>query len=276
MLSRIVSTVSLNEILKTDPWIAVPNEIEVNKQVEQYCLGFKKYIPVQTVETGDIVTVELKSNTDFFNRTIKINVGKGFFDKELENRLLGMTLDETAVAEHYKAGNVTIHVIEILRLCIPQLTDELAMCSQLDGVRTADEYRRYISKELMREEAFQKAYDYFIKIIEKSVFSIDESEIDSLVEQEMNRCRSIAKEQGLVFDEMSKEQLLGSVGQPDIPSFKRMVRELYTEQLSIALLYLLWKKQNAEKQEVLISELQELSYQAQHYLADFLLNSVTF
>ncbi len=55
----------------------------MNREINGLCKKFKKIENADSVEKGDVVTLNLKSNKSKYNRTgFKINVGSNLFDRE--------------------------------------------------------------------------------------------------------------------------------------------------------------------------------------------------
>lgn len=268
MRSKLIAAAPLEDFIKSGKWCPKLNEEEVEKQVEQFRLGYREYRAQQTIESGDIADIELTSKNPFFNRRIKINVGKGLFDKELEQALLGKRLDETAAVTHSSAGEILVCVKDIQRLWVPPLSDGLVARAGLEGIHSAEEYMQKLRRENLKKNARETAYESMRAIIAESRFELDGGEVSFLIESEMERCRRIAKEQGEVFDDFDSKKLLGAVGQPTIDDFRRMLDEMLREQLSSSLLYLYWQGKDGESQPITPELINGLSYEAVLYLAE--------
>lgn len=274
MISRITKAASLEALLVADNWQPNIDDVDVQTQVRQYCLKFKEYQQCDSVADGDIVTAQLQSQDSFFNRTLKINVGKGFYDKEIEKSLLGMGLSQTKELLHSKAGKVVITITDIQRLAIPELTDELVCRNNEEGICTVEAFLKKIHRELAMEQIQEKAFYYIDALIEQSEFTIVSEEVDSLVEQEMNRCRSVAVGMGLVFDEMTEEELLGAVGQPDIPSFKLMLNDMMRVNICQALLLHEWQGKDPDALEIIEDDVVDASCGASDYVIQKMLEKL--
>ena len=247
------------------------DESAVHKQVEQFCLNFKVYMHQGSIAAGDIATVQLQSADAFFNRTLKINVGKGFYNKELEDALVGLEIGSDCCVEHSKAGRIAVRVLDVQRLQIPELTDALVQQGGLDNIHTAEDYIRKIRRDLSMEDFRDRSYRYIDEVISESEIFVDRDEVESLAAQELNRCRDIAKSQGMVFDEMTEEQLLGAVGQPDIPGFMEMVRGYSHLNICQALLVLHWQGKDAAEVPVVQDRIVDISCEASDYIVERLL-----
>lgn len=268
MRSKLIAPALLEDFIGDAKWRPETDEEEIEKQTEQFRLGYREYRAQQTVESGDIADLELTSEEPFFNRRIKINVGKGLFDKELEKALLGKRLGETYTVAHSSEGDISVFVKDIQRLWVPPLSDELVERAGLEGIHNAEEYKRSIRLENLKKNARETAYDCLNGMIAESVFELDGDEVSFLIESEMERCRRIAEEQGEVFDDFDSEKLMGAVGQPTIEDFRRMLNEMLREQLSSSLLYLYWQGKDSESQQLTPELINGLSYDAVLYLAE--------
>lgn len=274
MKSKIMKAASLEMLLADDNWQPQIDSTAVQTQVRQYCIKFKTYQQCRSIIVGDIAKVELQSQDSFFNRIVKINIGKGFFDKELEDILSGMHLFQTAEVAHSKAGTIKVSITDIQRLVIPELTDALVLRSGEEGICTVQDFLKKIRRELAMEQVREKAFFYIDELIAQSEIMVDSEEIGALLEQEMERCRGIANGMDLVFDDMTEEELLGAVGQPNIPSFKIMLKDMMRVNICQALLFLYWQGRDPVTLPVIEDDVLDASCGASEYVVQKLLENL--
>lgn len=180
------------------------------------------------VRRGDRVTLELQSNLDKFNKkNIPVVVGMGLFNRELEDKLQGMKKNEAA-SLNIGGSPVTVKVLHIKRKIVPDLTDEMIKKLRIEGINTVDEFRRYTCNEKFsksKEEKFEEIYGIVLnEVVTKSEFTLVEEDFKELLETELNRCRLLSKMENLVFEEMTREQLMARVPCGSIDEFKVFLR----------------------------------------------------
>lgn len=234
MISRVLNVYDMERAVGEWNWRSVPDEGNVQENMYQVALKYRTYEPADRVWKDDLVTVEMASAIKKFDRTLKISVGRGMFDSAFEKELLDKCVGASDLYESGQ-GEVRYTVKDITRLIVPAVTDEMALAEQIEGVTTAqelyDHYRRQSLMEKLQDESFPFTDDY----IGRCRFQIENSDLDEMCETEMERCRKISASLGMVFDEMSREQLLGAVGCENIPQFKSMIREYFQKTLRIGL-----------------------------------------
>ncbi len=267
MKSKIETMASLEELLQKDDWKPDVDEHELAEKEKQYCLKFKTYTQVDTVCDGDVVTVELQSEKEFFHRTVDIAVGKGFFDRDLEAALIGMKLRQTSEVSHGDAEKIIARIEDIRRLSVPELTDELLKRND-DQFHTVDEFRRSVLREMSADQIRERSFFYMDELIRQSNIYIDEAEVESLTEQEIDRCREIAKGMGKVFDEMTSDELLGAVGEPDLDSFRHMVRDMSRTNICQALFQLNWENRDSLSFPVIEKDILDEACEASNYVVN--------
>lgn len=234
MRSKILRACDLMQAVQDFPWKARPDEKSADEKMYQIALPHKRYEQAETVAPGDVVSITMRAEHKKFNRTIKLQVGSNMFDRELEAALVGKMPNREYSLEH-PVGTVAYCIGDIQRLVIPEVTDEMAVAAEMEGVHTARALRQYYLKQALKEELRNEAFGFVEKFLKQWEFSIDEAELDEMDEEEMERCRQISRSMNLVFDEMTEEQLLGAVGCHNIPEFRTMIHGFHTKVLSAAL-----------------------------------------
>lgn len=163
--------------------IKVP-EAAVDQALHQVA---KRYLTISRtdgpVQKGDIVIVDMQSGDTAWQREGEhINVGLGFSEPILEESLLGMyTGGEKSLS--IKDSCVAIRVRSICRLTVPVLTDEHVQALGIDGVNTVEDYRAYVTENLLEKAKLEKLnalIPYVIKqIAEQSQFRIPEDALQA-------------------------------------------------------------------------------------------------
>lgn len=128
-------------------------ELKVSqKAVDQELAGTAdRFLTIEPVEDeiteGDIVAVELTDDAEESGtKIVQVNMGLGFCNEELEAGLFG--LRRGAEAKISVAGRpVPVRVISVKRRMVPPLTDALIQRLNLEGISTAEDYRRYLVRQ---------------------------------------------------------------------------------------------------------------------------------
>lgn len=187
----------------------------MNREINGLCKKFKKIENADSVEKGDVVTLNLKSNKSKYNRTgLKLNVGSNLFDREFEKQLIGLKVGEDALL---KAGDddVEVRVIESRRSIYPELTDEIVAEGMMreeynePDIKTVEQYL-----PRLHDDVFEVLGDDWLRdesvwlmseVTSKSEILYDDDEISGLVEQTVEDLEKDLNEEGRSLDTMSEQ-----------------------------------------------------------------------
>lgn len=191
------------------------------EQIEEELLVLRKkhaeLVEVKEVSIGDIALLSCKSENKKFNKEgITINVGKGLFNKELENNLLGMKKAEEK--EFVVNGDkVCTRIDKISRNVIPELTDENAIKWNFEGLKSVKELRKWFidkqHEEFIKDNAFNAALYIEGQVVEKSSFALDEGDLSRAHQNGQKMASDMMRDEGTPLDTMTEEQaqeILGS------------------------------------------------------------------
>ena len=234
MRSKVIRSASVEALVEQYSWQAVPDQEAVQEQIYQVALKYKKYDSVESIAAGDVAALTMVSDVKKFNRKLKLQVGANMFDRELEAALVGGEAGKTFAVSH-PAGQITCTVEAIQRLVVPALTDEMAQQLQIDGISTAAALKEHYLAENLKKQLQNEVFDFIPVFLSQWGFEIDEQDLTDMDEQEMERCRGISQSMGMVFDEMTEQQLLGAVGRPSIPAFREMIHGYHRKTLQAML-----------------------------------------
>lgn len=235
MKSAVLYEYDLKKAVTDTDWDITIDKKKLQDALHQVALKYSSYAAADTAQKGDILSAKLESDLTRYNRQLQLNLGSGLFDKELEDDMLGKSTGK-AYSVHLSGTDVTYEILEISRLVVPELTDEMAKKEGIPGVETVAQLIGYYTEADFREQLSRKMNPFLKSYLEKCSFELSPEDIDFLDEQELERCRKIARSMGLVFDEMKGEQMQGAVGCENIDEFKTMIHGLNTENLMLALL----------------------------------------
>jgi len=177
----------------------------------------------------------------------------GLFNKNLEDKLVGMKKDEMNEIS-IDGSSVKVKVVNIKRKIVPDVTDEMIKKLEIEDVNTVDEFKKYAYNEKaskMKEEKFEVIYGIVLdEVIEKSKYTLENEDLEKLLEAELNKCRALSKLENLVFEEMTKEQLMTRVARESIEEFKEFLKT----QNEITLKWMLVAIESARKENVVFNE----------------------
>lgn len=177
----------------------------------------------------DVVTLTLSGSTPRTNRTdVRVVVGTGYFDAEIEQALVGRPVAKPFVI---RVGGeaVQAYVSSAIGRVIPAPTDELV--SELTG-GTFGGVAAFLAARA-EAHASQRAATYETEalfalldaVTEGNDVIFDDSEIACLVENELAECRRQAAQEGLVFEEMSSAELEARVAASSVEEFVERSRQ---------------------------------------------------
>lgn len=230
MKSTMLKSYDLQKAIDEWIWKSEVNEGAVQEDIYQVCLKYKTYQTQSDVWAEDIVSVKLSSQMKKFNRIVKIRVGSKLFDVSLEQELIGKNVGQEYVFQH-ESGEVKYTVLESKRLIVPFLTDEMAKAENIEGVTSMNGMIDYFRKQDLYDKIYGESYEFVDTFLNKCEFIISEEELHAYEEDEMERCRAIGREEGVDFDTMSEQEMLGAVGCRNIAEFRAMIRDLFTREM---------------------------------------------
>ncbi len=160
----------------------VPFETDREQLAESLLFLRKKYAcrtGVDTVKSGDIVTIRCRSEKTKFNKdNITVNIGKNLYSRELETQLIGLSVGEerNLIADD---AAVSVQVLKAERTALPELTDEFVEKTFRDFHTYADLESWYINDQLedhIKQQAALAADELRHQALEKSEIMVDEGE----------------------------------------------------------------------------------------------------
>lgn len=195
------------------------DQARYERDFKNFCKRFATKEEAAEIKAQDMATISCSSeNPKFQKEHITVRIGLNMYSKELEEKLIGMTVGETR-AFPVGSDSVTVTVEKSIREVIPELTDELAASSGISYIKTAEDaymYCRYKQYDDVLEESADNASVHISRqVMEHSSFDLDSGEVETAVQfasQIMNP-DSLAK----IADDADMEE--SEVFGKDIPSF---------------------------------------------------------
>lgn len=232
--THIVSEIDIDSYIAAEDTSAFPNEKSFEIELEAIAKKNVLLIPVESINTDCVAELALSGSIKKFNRdNVKVTVGKNLFNKSLEEHLIGMKTGQTKTIT-VDGADISVSVISIYRKLIPVITDELIKKENIEGIGTIADYREKYFSNQKDQAVIDIANSVLTKIIAQHEFCVDNGEVDFLVEQSMEHCRRLSKEEGKVFEEMTSEELGIRVAAGSIEQFKRNCSKYHTNFLKIS------------------------------------------
>ncbi len=194
---------------------------------------------VTSVEVGDSVTFSCTSDNPRFNKaSVTVNVGKGLYNRELENRLVGMTVGQTATVSVAETA-VTVTVCSAQRRHVPVIDDAFVE-SHFSEMHTVNDLREWYRQEqiqqLLQMTAQEAAVYLTEQVIAHSEFAIDAEELSAARESGERSVREMWDMNGIPLDTMTDEQAEELLGYPTAQAYidwfaKLSEQDVYTATL---------------------------------------------
>ena len=224
MKSKVVKLADYQTELKNFKIDFKLDEAILDEALKSVVIKNKQLVSVNKIEKGNIVTVNLKSEAKKFNKNnVKIIVGSNYFSKDFEAQLIGLTLAEEKIVEA-DGFAIDTRIVEINRISLPELNDELIKNENIDGIKTVADYKKLIyetnKEKYIQDEVAKLSMNILQKLSEESKFDIDDEDVLYMCNNALDFYRKVSKEQGLVFEEMTREQLMAGLAAESIEEVK--------------------------------------------------------
>lgn len=223
---------------------------DIERTLERESMLVKKAGEEVKVEAGDTVVFDFEGFKDgvaFEGGSAKdysLEIGSNQFIPGFEDQMIGMkegeekelnvTFPEDYHAENLKGAKVVfkVNVKEIKIKEKPVLDDEFVKGLKIDGVDTADAYKKHIRKEIKEhkeehadEDAKQALYQ---KVVENSTFELADDLIDEEADYSLKQAEAQAKQYNLDL-----QTLLMYTGGGTVEEFKAKLHEQAKNTLSL-------------------------------------------
>lgn len=192
-----------------------PDEAALEAELRRLTNPYIRWEDGTTVSPGDQVVCRLASDCPRFQREkVRFVAGSGMFHKELEDMSTGMEVGETREAV-LPEGKVSLTLTGVMNRVVPEASDEMVEKLGLEGVHTVAAYRAYLLEQ-QKEAAFQEdSYDalnhLMREVISGSEFVLDREDWEEPINRELDRCRTLCRQEGMTLEEMTPEQFQGRI-----------------------------------------------------------------
>lgn len=177
---------------------------------------------VTSVEVGDSVTFSCVSEKPRFNKaSVTVNAGKGLYSRELENKLIGKIVGQTATVQ-VGGIDVTVTIRSAQRRSVP-IIDDAFVDSHFPGLHTVEDLREWYRKDQLEQYlqiTAEEATNYMKEqVIANSEFVIDETERAAARAACERSVREMWEMNGIPLDTMTDEQAEELLGYPTAQSY---------------------------------------------------------
>ncbi len=188
------------------------NEEEIAEEIKKLAKKHGRLVDAERVESGDFVTIKSVSEIKKFNKeSISLTVGKNLFDKEVEQQLIGMTVNETK-----SLADCRVEVKKIQRRIIPDLTDEYIASLNIEGISSLTQLKESIIAKQKDEyiEDYKEALAVYLseRVNGESSFELAEDEIDGAKKRSRKMADDMLAASGLDVDKATDEQIRQACG----------------------------------------------------------------
>lgn len=191
-------------------------EEELTKEMEKLRSRYGTMEAVETIETGDIVTLKLQGESPRFNKaSVQVRVGKGLLDRELEEKLVGLSLQET-VSLTTAGEPVEVTVLDIRRRQLAPLTDEAVATWGLEDISTVEGLKASIISKKRNQyvEDMSEALAVYLneEVCRRSTFALDEGELETARQEGHSMAVDMLRSSGLNPDTATDEEVQAVTG----------------------------------------------------------------
>ncbi|MDE6880288.1 MAG: hypothetical protein K2P20_02895 [Oscillospiraceae bacterium] len=205
-----------------------PDEEALDRELQRLTNPYIRWEVGSAVSAGDQVVCCLVSDCPRFHKeNVRFVAGSGMFQKELEALSIGMSVGETREAQ-LPEGRVTLTVQSVMNRVVPAVSNEMVEKLGLENIHTVEDYRAYLLGQ-QKESAFQKAaYEPEQRLMETvitgSEFVLYKEDWAALVNRELERCRELFRQEGIVMEEATAEQFNGRIPVKSYHEFVAMLQ----------------------------------------------------
>ena len=193
----------------------VPDDAALEAELRRLTNPYIRWEAGTAVSPGDQAVCRLVSDCPRFQKEkVRFVAGSGMFHKELENLSMGMTVGGTREIV-LPEGRVSLTLTGVMNRVAPEPGDKMVEKLGLDGVHTVAAYRAYLLEQ-QKAAAFQEdSYDalnhLMREVISGSEFVLYREDWAEAINRELDRCRTLCRQEGMVLEEMTPEQFNGRI-----------------------------------------------------------------
>lgn len=193
----------------------VPDGAALEAELRRLTNPYIRWEDGTTVSPGDQVVCRLASDCPRFQKEkVRFVAGSGMFHRDLEDMSIGMEAGETRETVPPE-GKVSLTLTGVMNRVVPEPGDEMVEKLGLDGVHTVAAYRAYLLEQ-QKAAAFledsRDALNHLMReVISGSEFVLYREDWAEAINRELDRCRTLCRQEGMVLEEMAPEQFNGRI-----------------------------------------------------------------
>lgn len=184
----------------------VADDAQLEKDMQRQLRRYGTVVSADRVENGDTAVLRCRSKLPRFQAdAVTVAVGKGLFDRQIEQGILGMNVGECRCV-HVGGEAVEVELICAKRTQLPERTDEAIAALHIDGITSINDLRllclqKQVDGFLLEDENPDMASAYIWQEVAKnSTFRRDESEI-ALMDRRAEKKQADMQQRGELNEE---------------------------------------------------------------------------
>lgn len=183
----------------------------LEKELIKYRSRYGTMEQAETVAEGDIASLRLQGCSPRFNKdTVQVRVGKGLLSRELEDKLIGLSLEQT-VALTADGEEVQVTVLDIRRRILAPLEDAVVASWGLEEVASVEALRQHIVNSACNQyaEDMGESLALFLsdEVCRLSTFILDEEELEIARKEGHDMAADMLRSSGVDPDTATDEEI---------------------------------------------------------------------
>lgn len=228
MRTKLISLADTESVLQKINEVHLPNESDLEETIKkELTKGHVFYIQKdenQPITLGNKVTLKISSNISKFNKDkVSINVGSKLYSEIVENALIGLKVGacKTVVIN---GENAEFTVLKAEELCYPELTNDMVVEKNIEGVKTLAKFKEYYLAKKQSEIVKAYAQACIHELIKQSEFAeMNQLDIKEVIDQQFNVLRERFLHSDLDLETLSQEEWEQNFYNPEkYPYYKKI------------------------------------------------------
>ncbi|MCG7381708.1 hypothetical protein [Paenibacillus sp. ACRRY] len=245
--STLIKLANYKDMEITDDMRGEPlNENEIEGFLDKLAKRNVVTTDVEKIESGDFAVLNLKADQERFNRkNLKLTVGLGMFNSELETQVIGMSRGEVKTLNVH-GHDVLVDVQSVQRRSLAEVSNEIILSLNIKGVTTVSEYKAHlINKDLKEKRTSAICQNIVDFVINNSEFAISEEDISYLYQLQLNAYDLFSRRENVPLEELVSQYYGKSVDE-----FKESLMNGTPNSIKYILLFLEYNKEDQNLQSI--------------------------
>ncbi|PWW32700.1 MULTISPECIES: hypothetical protein [Paenibacillus] len=245
--SKLIKLANYKDMEITDDVRGEPlNEIEVEGYLDKLAKRNVVTTEVEKIESGDFAVLNLKSEHEKFNRkNLKLTVGLGMFNSELETQVVGMSRGEVKTLNVH-GHDVLVDVKGVQRRSLAEVSNDIISSLNIKGVTTVSEYKAHlINKDLKEKRTSAICQNIVDFVLNNSEFEISDEDSSYLYQLQLNAYELFSRRENV-----SLEELVNQYYGKSVDEFKKSLMIGTPNSIKYILLFLEYNKEDQNLQSI--------------------------